>query len=334
MGIWQDADFRLLPPPAQHLYFLLWTDPSLSYCGVLDWRPGRIAAKSAGWSVDDVNEAAACLRARHFLVVDEVTEECLIRSWVRWDELMKQPRIAVSYTMAYGAVASNLIRGVLVDELHKLRERTPNLPGLSVPRVLDLFDQPRISAKDSVTVPDPFGDGFPHRFGHRFGQPLGETPPKVSVPVSVPPTPSPAPTPTSKDKRVREASRFPEFWAAYPNKKGKAAAQRVYEGLVRRGEDQQKIIDGAAAYAKFVTGVELSKVKYPQGWLSDGRWEDDYSEAAAENEGGRTAGPFTPPLPPGDMPDQFYRAWNIAHAAAYREGRPGPTDWRELQAAS
>src|SRR5690606_36164469 len=65
--IWGDPDFRALPAPAQHLYLTLWTAPRLSYCGVHDWRPGRIAARSTGLTADDIETIAQCLEARHFL---------------------------------------------------------------------------------------------------------------------------------------------------------------------------------------------------------------------------------------------------------------------------
>lgn len=210
MGIWQDPEWRALPPQAQHLYFTLWAHPGLSYCGVVDWRPGRIAAGAQDWTAAEVRRTADCLRARHFIVTDDETEECLIRSWVRWDELMKQPRIAVSYANAFGAVASNLIRGVVIDELVKLQERDPDLPGLTKPQVVAMLDLPRISARDAVLVDDPFGHGFGDNFGHRFGDGLGQTQgeplPRVSVPVSVPPTPVPVPTPVPTTPPTGEAA--------------------------------------------------------------------------------------------------------------------------------
>jgi hypothetical protein len=33
LDIWGDDDWRDLTPPAQHLYFTLYTDPELSFCG-------------------------------------------------------------------------------------------------------------------------------------------------------------------------------------------------------------------------------------------------------------------------------------------------------------
>ena len=75
-AIWNDADFRALPWPAQHLYFVLWTHPGLSYAGVVDWRPARIAPMAGGWSVEMVQAAADCLAARLFLVGKKVTAQC------------------------------------------------------------------------------------------------------------------------------------------------------------------------------------------------------------------------------------------------------------------
>lgn len=202
MGIWQDDDWRAVPPPAQHLYLTLWTHPGLSYCGVLDWRPKRLTALSCGWTSEAIVLAADCLRARHFIVTDDDTEECFIRSWARWDGLMKQPRMAVSFANAYSTVASNLIRKAIIHELIQLHERQPELAGFAKSQVQTMLDLPAVSAKVSVSISDPFGDGFTHRFGPSLGQTL----PKVSPKVSVSPTPS---TATATNSITTSASRTP-----------------------------------------------------------------------------------------------------------------------------
>ena len=164
----------------------------------------------------------------------------------------------------------------------------------------------------------------------RWGNPPSDA---VSNAPSMPaalPDPMPRKREERDSKRVREASRFSEFWAAFPLKKGKQAAERNYNAAVRRGASEQQMIDGALAYAKSVEGVDPTKIKYPQGWITDGRYEDELEPTLAA----KSSAPFTPPLPPVDMPDDLYRAWNVAHAAAYRENRPGPTDWHQLREAS
>src|SRR3954447_16815038 len=96
IDIWIDDNFRRLSPPAQHLYFVLLTSPSLSYCGVSDWRPGRIAAAAAGWTAEAVEAAGRELTECQYIVPDAGTEEVLIRSFIRHDGLMKESRVAVS----------------------------------------------------------------------------------------------------------------------------------------------------------------------------------------------------------------------------------------------
>lgn len=194
-----DDDWRALPWAAQWLYKTLWDHPKLTYCGVLDWRPGRIAAAAAGMDAATVRSLAQCLEARLFVVIDEDTEEMLIRSWARFDGLMRQPRMAVSFATAFAAVESATVRGVLVHEARKIREREPELAGWAKPEVAELLGRKAIDPRSRVLPADPFESGFP--------APLGPASPSVSVSfgpnasgplghVSVPPTPSPAPTPS------------------------------------------------------------------------------------------------------------------------------------------
>jgi hypothetical protein len=211
--IWQDDDYRSLPQPVSAVYGLLWTHPSLSYCGVLEWHPGRLSQFWSGIDPSMVRAEVDCLRSRRFLIVDDDTEEMLIRSWVRWDGLMKQPRLSVSFVTAFSAVSSNTIRGVLVDELRKLQQREPDLAGFRDSRVRAVLDQKSIAVVDLDPIPDPFehgykiilGTGLDDDLDTGLGTGLGQTLGDVSLPVSIPPTPSPSPT-TPKDSSSKIAS--------------------------------------------------------------------------------------------------------------------------------
>lgn len=166
LTIWQDPEWRALPWPAQHVYKMFWEHPGLSYCGVVDWRPTKMLGWGAGWTRDDLGLLTDCLRARHFLVVDEDTEECLVRSWVRFDGVIKQPRLAVSMCNAFGEVGSNDLRGVVVDELQKLKKREPEAAGWAKQQTTDILGFPAVSAKDLPTPEDPFASGFGITFGN------------------------------------------------------------------------------------------------------------------------------------------------------------------------
>lgn len=162
-GIWNDADYRKLTVDAQHLYYMLMTHPTLTYVGVADWRPKRLTAYAAGLTVERIEAAAAELVAGHYIVIDDDTEEVLVRSFVKHDGLLKQPRLSVSMANAYATTASNQIRGVVVHELLRQRHENPEYKCWADPRVADVLTQP---ASDPKANP-PFGDGF--------GPSLGQT---------------------------------------------------------------------------------------------------------------------------------------------------------------
>lgn len=195
VAIWGDPDFRALPWPAQHLYLMLWSSPGLSYCGSHDWRPGRLSGLAAGMSREHVEAAAACLAARWFVVIDNETEEILLRSWLRFDGILKQPRMSISALNAYSAIASPLIRSVVIAELHRIREDHPGLAAWRDDRMIAALEHPRAEPKGWVVPDDPFGGSFAPGFTP------GVTPPptpglaQVAGAVWGLPTPAPAPAP-------------------------------------------------------------------------------------------------------------------------------------------
>lgn len=153
VSIWGSSKFRALTPQAQHLYFVLVTSSSLSYAGVADWRPKRLAALAGGWTVEAVESAAAELHATRTVLIDPETEEALIRSWVKWDGLINQPRMAVSVANAYADTASSILRGVIVHELRKLREAQPDLPGWAKSKLLEVLGEVQFDPSETPNYP-------------------------------------------------------------------------------------------------------------------------------------------------------------------------------------
>lgn len=125
VSIWGDDDFLDLSPMAQWLYWHLYSQPELSYAGVTDWRPGRIVPKSSGLTLDVVESAADELTQACYIVIDDGTEEVLVRSFMRSDGLLKQKNMGAAVAKAYASVASRDIRGVIVHELKRLHEENP-----------------------------------------------------------------------------------------------------------------------------------------------------------------------------------------------------------------
>jgi len=201
LAIWNDDDFLDLPPLAQHLYLVLWTHPDLSFAGVVDWRPARLAQRSHGWTTEDVILAGKCLEARLFTVTDEETEECLIRSWVRWDGLLKQPIMAVSFANARAAVSSRDIRGVIVYEARKLHKIEPKLPGWAKPQVQELLAKEPIDPRARALPKDPLTPDLTRLVTPDLTLRAG-----VGVNPWPNPTPTPTPSPTPSPSGVPEQS--------------------------------------------------------------------------------------------------------------------------------
>ncbi|AIY01186.1 hypothetical protein ART_1587 [Arthrobacter sp. PAMC 25486] len=147
-NIWTDTHWRQLTRDQQWLYKLILTHPELSYAGVSDWRPGRLMQFSAGTSRQEIERIGAELQAERFILIDEDTEEVLIRSFLRHDGILKQPKLTVSMVNAYAAVASNNIREVIVYELARLHKEAPETKAFENPKVLALLKHPARPMED------------------------------------------------------------------------------------------------------------------------------------------------------------------------------------------
>lgn len=120
--IWGDVDWRRLTSSAQWLYKHLLTTETLTFAGIADWRPNRIAALTADLQAADVDTFAGELIRDRFILPDCETEEVLIRSWVKHDGLLRSPNMTKALIKAHRATASNVLRAVLVDQLRRLYE--------------------------------------------------------------------------------------------------------------------------------------------------------------------------------------------------------------------
>jgi len=155
LGIWGDDEFLDLPVDAQSLYWRLWTSPDRTYCGSHEWRPGKLAQSAEDWTVERLRAAAAVLSERLFLIVDEDTEECLLRSWIKHDGLWKQPNMAVSMANARSGLGSKILKGVVVHEVKKLAAAEPGLDGWKRESVKNLLTQKAIDPASLI----PFSPG-------------------------------------------------------------------------------------------------------------------------------------------------------------------------------
>jgi hypothetical protein len=278
LAIWNDDDFLDLPPSAQHLYLVLWTHPDLSYAGVVDWRPARLAQRSRGWSTEDVVLAGKCLEARLFIVIDEETEECLVRSFFRFDGLLKQPIMAVSFANARAAVSSRDIRGVIVHEARKLHAMKPDLAGWLKPQVQELLSKDPVDPKARALPEDPLTPGLTLSLTPATTPGLTLNPgvgvnPSPKTPSTPSPSPSPTPTPqlsacapadadapqqASKPPRRKPSKLMPEDWKpndAHREQARKRGVSAAFEGERFRNwvkANDRRYVDWDAAFRNWL----------------------------------------------------------------------------------
>ncbi len=173
--MWSDDRWRALTAPAQWLYMLLLSDPRLTYAGVTDWHPGKLSQRAKECTGRDVVFAGFELAEAYFVVIDEDTEEVMIRSYLRHDPLMRNPRLAVTMAKDFGGVASNKIRAAIVWELQRLKRSEPDLPAWEKPQVKTVLKQNAVNPREMTTdLPTGtatylLGAGLPTGLGKRLG---------------------------------------------------------------------------------------------------------------------------------------------------------------------
>lgn len=266
-GIWQDDDFRALPFHAQHLYFVILTDPELSYAGVTDWRPKRLLPRASGWTINTLEAAAATLVDQRLLIIDEDTEEVLVKSFLRHDGVMMHNKLCVSAMNSYAAVASNLLRGVIVHELQRLANEFPEWPTWERVQVKDVLKRSPIDPRNTE-IYNPFSHALGNQLAPNVASALApELAPNANTGLGMPYNsnsnsnittttygePSPPTTP-----RKRPSTTIPETWQ--PNESHHTKAQELGVNL---NLETQKFINHAQANDR----KQVDWNKSFHGWL-------------------------------------------------------------------
>lgn len=129
ISIWDDPDFVALRTSEQQAYFLLASNRGLSRCGVVTYIPSRFEGLSADLTAPRLKAAVAGLRAARFVIVDDRTQELLVRTFVRHDGVLDRVNMGKATGTAFEAVVSDGIRRAIGDELARLMKESPDLAG-------------------------------------------------------------------------------------------------------------------------------------------------------------------------------------------------------------
>jgi|GEM_PF-3504160 len=109
VSVW-GSDFRDLSRDAQHLYFQLMSNRKLSAAGHVTVQPRQWANQSRDTTAADIERALAELVTARYVLVDNDTEELLIRSFIRHDRGFGNKFLRKSIETAIATIESDTLR--------------------------------------------------------------------------------------------------------------------------------------------------------------------------------------------------------------------------------
>jgi hypothetical protein len=128
LSVWDDPDFLALTGDAQRLYLVLFSHKKLSLAGVLPLQPRQWAKTARDALPETVEEALRELVEARFVVVDEDTEEALVRTFVRHDGGATNSNVHKAIRCAIDRVASKRLRATIEYQLALARGEEPQHP--------------------------------------------------------------------------------------------------------------------------------------------------------------------------------------------------------------
>jgi hypothetical protein len=124
IDIWRDEDWRDLSVDAQWLYELLISQPVTSTAGVLPLQITKWARCARGMTIERVAAAVGMLSERRYIVIDDDTEEVLVRSYIRHGAAATgTPNVMLSALRCAVSVQSIELRQALLDEIERLERQ-------------------------------------------------------------------------------------------------------------------------------------------------------------------------------------------------------------------
>lgn len=283
--IWSDPDFKARSEGAQRMYFLLLSQRLLSHAGVVPMTVRKWANCAEDSDVASVHAHLDELIRHDYVVIDEDTQELLVRSFIRNDGVAKQPNVLIAALRQAAEIESATLRLALAGELRKLGDESADrvadriepdfaepfgnpcrtlAEGCATPADQAIVDNVVDESVDSVdnsreTLPEPLANPSTGPRDERGGRGKGKG---------------------EKEKKEMNAQArgdpaFDEFYAAYPKHVGRKAALTAWAKAIKDGTDPATVIAGAKRYADERRTEDPKYTKQPATWLNQGCWTDE-----------------------------------------------------------
>jgi hypothetical protein len=131
--IWRDPHWKSLPVDAQWLYEALISQDTTNFAGVIPLTDRKWSNLADDMTRNRIEAALNRLERERFILIDWDTEEVLIRTYVRNDELWRQPRMMRLALGQAEELQSETLRMALSDELVRLVPMVANASASGVP---------------------------------------------------------------------------------------------------------------------------------------------------------------------------------------------------------
>lgn len=119
LSVWGDSAWCGLTERQQRLYWTLLTQRGLSYAGVVDFTPSRLARLAKDSTVASVRRTIAELETARYVETDADTDEILLRTFVRHDGLLDSPNMTKAMVRDRFLIVSDRLRDRLDTEIRK-----------------------------------------------------------------------------------------------------------------------------------------------------------------------------------------------------------------------
>lgn len=187
-SVWQPGDdFRQRSADAQRLYFLIISQREINNAGVIPVMVSKWARLSSTTTVADIEKALDELEQHRYVIVDRDTEELLVRTFLRGDNVIRQPNILKSALRLARQIESQKLRVALARELARIPSREAFDTAAEItPAVVKRGDE------------NPSVNPSPNPSENSSAQPETNPSRNPSEPVDNNPSPNPSPSPAGR----------------------------------------------------------------------------------------------------------------------------------------
>nr|WP_237172549.1 hypothetical protein [Prescottella equi] len=182
-SMFTDDHFTAQPNLDKFLYMTLLGQPSLNYAGVtpINFKRWRKAVRDGDRVPSELEVKAALIRLERndYVFSDDETGEVLVRSFMRRDEVFKQPNVMLSSLRAAAQVESRKLARVLQAELERIALPTVGGASAGSERLRSNLAQAKSDAdmhlsRLSEGFSEPFAEPFSEDFPKGLPEPLSE----------------------------------------------------------------------------------------------------------------------------------------------------------------